>query len=65
MAICNSAAALIHSSPNALQAGINEVSQQPCEVGGCHHPTAVGTMRAPGIRGLEQSCWDLTQNLGI
>lgn len=52
MVICISAAPLIHASPNALQTGINKASQQPCEVGGCEHPTAVGTMRALGIKGL-------------
>lgn len=38
MAVCISAAPLIHGSPNALQTVINITSQQPCEVGGSDHP---------------------------
>ena len=52
MAICISAAPLIHGSPNALQALINIASQQPCEVGGYDHPHRCGDNEGTKDKGL-------------
>lgn len=52
MAICISAAPLIHGSPNALQTLINIASQQPCEVGGYGHPHRCGDNEDTEDKGL-------------